>query len=845
VKTFRDTLNRHSLILATLCYAAGIALSSLLPDNINVTICTSVLLTGTFLCWLFRLNGLVLFFSGFCFLALGSLHASYHKTLIPGSFNLGMIDNTKKEAIILGIIAELSAGNGEISRGVIDVRSYRTKTMERFSPTAGYVLMSLKGSWPRQVLPGDTVAVRAFFKKPGISNTPGTFNYPRHLARRNILVTATIPSPLFIQPIDTTEILRKSSFRFRVERMRIQLAYLLNELLPTDGAALYRALLIGDKTGLSPMMLESFKGSGVMHILAISGMHMALLGFILFQAIYWLLRRSQRLILTVNVRKLSLFICLAPLLGYSLLAGAAAPVMRSFVMAVFVITALALNRLKSPLTVLAGAGFFILVFDPLALESPSFQLSFAAVASIILFSPIIFSWLQSGGHEESGSIQTILQKLFRWTWAAISVTIGATLGTFPLLLYHFNRFSLVTIPANLIVEPLICLWALPLGFLALPFLAIGSPVAGILLQTGFVGLSLAAKTASFFASIPASTLWLPDPPIWLIATYYVTLILLFLSIRTAHYIRSALTAAIGCLLLFLAPLTGINGMLRQEDRVTFIDIGHGSASLIELRGGRTILIDGGGKSAPVFNKGERILAPFLWHRGIARIDDIIITHADADHYNGIPPLFSRFKPQRIWIPALDIPKRGFEELCRQAKNAGISLRVPKQKNIISEGGSQLIMLGSPRPRGQKKEDSWFEDDNGLIVKLNSTTFSVLFPGDITREKEQELVIADEPLKVDILLSPHHGSSTSNSAEFLSATQPDYMVVSTGETSPTLFPSPETVKRAEQNRIRVLTTATDGSITVSGTSNGYSIRGYRAAGVYERPIEHLIEPAIPR
>jgi len=845
VKTVLDTVNRHSLILATLCYAAGIALSTFLPDNLNLTICTSLLLTATFLCWLFRLNGLALLFICFCFLTIGSLHATYQKTRVPGTFDLEMIGNEKKEAVILGTITELIAGNGQVSRGVIDIHYYRTETMMRFNPTAGLVLMSLKGSWPRQVLPGDTVSVRAFFKKPGTSNTPGTFNYPLHLARKNILVTAIIASPLFIQPIDAAEIFRDSSFLFHVERLRIQVAYLLNDILPPDGAGLYRALLIGDKSGISAIVLESFKGSGVMHILAISGMHMALLGLILFQAIYWLLRRSQRLILSVNVRKLSLFICLVPLLGYSLLAGAAPPVMRSFIMAVFVITALTVNRLKSPITVLAGAGFFVLVSDPLALESPSFQLSFAAVASIILFSPIIFSWLQTGGHEESGSIQTIPQKLFRWIWAVVSVTIGATLGTFPLLLHHFNRFSLVTIPANLIIEPLICLWALPLGFLALPFLLIGSPVAGILLKTGLVGLSLAVKTASFFAALPSSTLWLPDPPIWLIATYYLTLILISLSIRTARYTRSTMIAAIVCLLLFLSPLTPVNRMLRQEDRVTFIDIGHGSASLVEFAGGRTILIDGGGKSAPGFNKGERIIAPFLWHRGIARLDDIIITHADADHYNGIPPLFSRFKPQRIWIPSLDIPKPGFKELCRQANKAGISLQVPNRKDIISEGGSQLVILSPTRSGRPKQDNTLFEDDNGLIIRLNTRTFSVLFPGDITKKKEQELVLAKEPLKVDILLSPHHGSSTSNSAEFLSAAQPDYMVVSTGETTPILFPSPETVKRAEKNRTKVLTTATDGSITVSGTSNGYTITGYRVAGVYEKPIEQLIETAIPR
>ncbi len=848
MNTLRESLQRYPLIIITLCYAAGIALSAFFfaVSYRGALITGTLLLSLALICWWLRFNGLLLFCIAICFLIIGAMHAGQRRSLSAGPLNGTPRAGEETEVVILGTILQIEAGSEEASKGVIDLHYYRTVSMQHFAGASGLLLISLRGNWPRTILPGDQVSVRGELRQPRTNNTPGVFNYSRYLARKNIYLQASIRSPLFIQPVRMVDKPDELSLQHRLERIRAKVAFQLSDLLPATEAGLYRALLIGDKSGLNNGILESFKGAGVMHILAISGMHMALLGFLLFQTVFWLIRRSTRVILMVNARKLSLLACLFPLLAYTLLAGAAPPVVRSFVMSVFVITALTVNRVKSALTLLSAAGLLILVLNPLALESASFQLSFAAVASIIMFSPVIFSRLQPGNDRRGSEKHFNSENIIRWLWGAVSITVSATLGTFPLLLYHFNRFSLVTIPANLVIEPLICLWALPFGFLALPFLATNPSLAAFLLQIGMAGLSLSVKTAAAFSSLRLSTLWLPDPSLLLITAYYISLLLLFLACQTARFIRPALVSMLVCLLLFLYPLTGLHELFRQENRVTFIDIGHGSASLIELAGGRNILLDGGGKTTPGFDTGERILAPFLWHRNIARLDDIIITHADADHYNGIVSLLPRFRPERIWLASLTAAKPGFKHLYLAAEKACIPLAVPEQGILLAEQGSRMTVLSSTRPeKSPGRLNDRYEDDNGLIVRLDTPSFSVVFPGDITKKMEEELVVRNVPLAADILLSPHHGSGTSNSAPFLSAVHPKFMVVSTADKTGTLFPTAVTLEHAAQQQIRVLTTSMDGSVTVTGTEEGYTVQGYQAATPQAREIEQRFYPVTPR
>jgi len=824
VNKLYDVCLDYLLIVVTCCFILGIAFSLLLEPSSSVSLfLVTTLLMISYLLWLFRVTTIMLLFLCCSLFFAGMMHADNHKFSPLGPRQLPSILKNGAEAVIIGVLSEHVSGNNVTQKAIINAVYYRTPDSGHFLPVADTILLTLTAGWPETILPGDSVVFRTELRTPTLTNTPGVFNYQEYLAKKGIHRIGTISSPLMIKPV-VSRFDHRGDVRLSVERTRARIAQNLDDVLPAAQAGLYRALLLGDKTAVPVSVIEAFKGAGVMHILAISGMHMSLLALFIFSFMHWLLRRSEYLILAANVRKLSLLACIPVLAIYVLLAGANTPVLRSFVMSLFVVTALCTNRKRSAITILAGAALILLIFDPLALETASFQLSFAAVGAIILMSQRIQS--QTSPVFSDYIIPRFRARLTRWLKIGILVSFAATLGTAPLLLYHFNRLSLVSIPANLIIEPLLCLWSLPCGFISLILMFVYPSLAELILQLGAAGLTISVAAASFFNQLPISTLWLPSPSLAAITLYYFAVVTLLKVHHNPLLKWSARSVFALSLVWFFLPMMPLAHVIKHKDRVSFIDIGQGSASIVELSSGRIILIDGGALSAPGFDCGERILSPFLWHRRIGKVDDIVVTHADADHYSGLPTIIKRFSVKRLWLPHLNRDKPGYADLCDLAKRLQTQVYVPGRKNFIVEKNARLELLGDiawgENKKSANEADTYDENDNGLVLKLTTPNFSVIFPGDISESQERMLARTEPHLKASILLSPHHGSSTSNSALFFKAVQPDYLIISAGKWKNNRFPSQNTLSTARKMGIHVLNTAKNGTITVVETKDDFQI-----------------------
>lgn len=750
-----------------------------------------------------------------CFFFLGSIRGSSVDILDESHFATSVED--QQHIVLVGTLAEKVSVFRDTSRATVDVEFIKADKDRDFIKRTGKILLSVDGLWPASIFPGNSIIVRAKAEIPAQPAAPGVFDYRQYLADKKIYLTARVDSPIMVQPVDALSRSWTKSIIYGIERQRTLISGYLDENLNARWASLYKALLIGDRSSIEPEVLETLKRSGILHLWAISGMHLGMVTVITYSLLYWVLRRSDWLILKFNVKKAALFLTIPPLIIYSLLAGFQPPAARALIMYSCMVIALGCDRLHSPLTTLSGAALTILLIDPRAIESPSFQLSFSAVASIVMISPKLLSLVpcpRINGLNLAYKARNLLLSI-------VVITVTATLGTLPLLLFHFNRLSLVTLPSNLLVQPLICFFSLPLGIVSLPFILFNQSVAALLLDTGARVLEVAHDIAKLLSNPEYSQLWVASPPLLLILIYYLLLFsvpyLKFSSLRSTLILICSTLVTFQLLFPFDTPIR----FRQQNERVTILDVGHGSANLIELKEGRVVLIDGGSRSAPGYDCGARIIAPYLWHNRISKVHDIVITHEDADHFNGIPTVIKRFKPERLWLPHLEQSKQGFTRLIGLAREYDLDIIVPAPGVIIEESGGQISVIG---PASSDILSS--EDDRGLVLRLEFGEISVLFPGDISKKREIELIRDGAHLASTILLSPHHGSATSSSLAMLSAVSPELLVFSSGDSQIGRFPANETLDNAEKLGIRTINTSEEGTIVIALDDDNHDNGGYQ-------------------
>lgn len=832
MKQVASFISSHILTAVTLAFIAGIALSPQIGftqyADLIVKICTLILITILIIFQFFRRSELVFLMLVPLFLGIGCYHAQLRLQAPTHPNHLYNKISSKTDVVLVGTMATMATFNGKNSQATIVAKSMRIEGSDH-QPVAGKILLRLKGVWPHEILPGDTLAIRAELNRPYSYNTPGTFDYARYLAQKDIWITGFSRSPLFLQKVHGQQSLFHK-LRYFGEIVRTKIGSHIDASLTGDQAGVYRAILIGDRTQVSHDTLEAFKGSGVMHILAISGLHMSVIGALLYAFFYWLLSRSEKLLLNFNVRKFAAVSCLPALIFYTQLAGMNTPVVRSVIMSCIVVFALCSDRQKSLAALLSCAALLILIFQPLQLFTVSFQLSFSAIIAILFLIPVLKKLLFNETSEVTNYLSLFIW-FRRWALAGFLVSLVATFATFPISLYAFNRISLVGPLANLVIEPLICLWSLTLGFLAIPFVFAYPEVSSFLLVIGAKGIQFALYAANLFSSAPFSSLHLPTPPVWLIFITYALMLALILSFikNKKRFIIPAILALSFSLVLFVYSPVPFFKKNKDTLQISFLDVGQGSATLIEYPSGYRMLIDGGSISTSATSVGERVIAPFLWQKGIRKINAIAITHPDADHYSGIEFIIKNFKPKKLWVRDKHGHDNRYQALLAFAeKDSNVSVILPDEGNFLltkDQGSLDCIANIGNWSDDPQLSGSRGKANSGLILKTCSSTFCTLFPGDIVRGYEKALIEEKYDIKSDVLLSPHHGSITSNSEQFLKAVSPKYLIVSAGRFNKGNFPFEGLEELCERYGIRMLTTAKHGTLVITAFSDSYYITGY--------------------
>jgi len=494
------------------------------------------------------------------------------------------------------------------------------------------------------------------------------------------------------------------------------------------------------------------------------------------------------------------------LLFYTFIAGMNIPAFRSLVTALLVLFAVVLRRQRSLIHLIAATALLVLAVSPLALFTASFQLSFAAVLAINCIYPRLPMIIAKA---DVNATPNLLTKGLWTLQSMLYVSLAATAGTLPFMLYHFNRFSLIGPVMNLIIEPLLCLWALPCGLLGIPLIWVAPDLAALIFKFGSAGIWLTVWLAEALAGFPYASLWAITPSFFEIAVFFVILFILLQEQRTSRRLSLAFFLSIGLLGSFTFSLW--DPRQGKELLVSFLDVGQGTSTLLQLPNGKNILIDGGGNQTERFNPGQSIIAPFLWRQRIWRINDLIITHPHKDHYNGLPFIYARFQPQRLFVNGDNGDEPAYLEFLE-------TVRTQKTPIIKAIAGDKLqqdqgLLLECLGMNGLLDDTPvWPTNDRSIVLRLQFGERSFLFPADIGIESEKRLPQGEGRLRSDVLLAPHHGSLTSSSPEFIAAVSPALIVVSASMARQGILPAPIHLSDWRQAKILPLVTARQGTIT---------------------------------
>ncbi len=831
-----------SLIPVTLAFCTGIIWGNFATIPVTISLIVIILLAIRLAS--LRNNSTL---TSLILLAFFFMIGGVHATLFQRSTNPTDIANqitSHQQATIIGTILRMPTHRSGKTSLLIASEQLITAKFKR--NVSGKILLSMPGTPPANLKPGTHFMVLTQLSPVKSYGVPGAFDYKSYLNYQGIKITGWINSPAAIKklrkiPADglTTRLQNIP------EKIRQVISRQLDKSVPHE-AGIYKALLIGDRTGLSPEILEAFKACGIVHLLAISGIHMGLLALTITFFITWILKRSQWTLLNIPITKTAALFSLPPLFFYALVAGFNPPAVRALIMVAVFIGALLVNRQWSIINNTAIAALVILSINPALLFTASFELSFAAILSMAMFLPVI-SVLIKKPPTPPGHNPKIGMRFIRWCLFSIIVSLTAIAGTAPILIYHFNRISLISPLTTLIIEPLLCLWSLMWGLiasLALP----SATLSSLFFKIGAIGISLAIKITSFIAVWPVS-IWLPSPSIVQIILYFAALILFSVYLNKRNKITLILFALLSICLLLPQPESQ-----NKNTEVDIINVGHGCATILQLPGKHTIIIDGGKRQNgrhSTFNAGKNLIAPFLWHRQISNIDAIIITHPHADHYNGLPFIIKRFKPKTIWInsdettfapgesvarlrPHADDYERmsGFRDLIILARQLGIKVKIPATGELLYRDGAVKLTIianlhNNDTGKTPKKSDQQLDskrNNQGLVIRLEDNKRSFLFTGDIELQAEQRLIAKfKNSLRADVLTVPHHGSHTSSSQEFIKAVAPRCAIISAEANGHGVFPAPEVIDRYKQIGAKIINTAISGSIFF--TTDGDNLQTY--------------------
>jgi len=632
---------------------------------------------------------------------------------------------------------------------------------------------------------GDVIKAEGVLIAPRGVRNPGGFDYKKYLNRHGVYAILKQKSnDLFIISGG-----REGNFLKRnvIKPLKLRLVKRIEERFSREEAEIVKGVMIGEREGVNPEIKEAFIKSGVIHILAVSGLHV---GFVVIFFIF-----TGKIL---GIKKNALLIILVPgLIFYILITGARTPVIRASLMIFIIYLGYVIQRKSDIYNSLSVAALIILIIKPYELFNPGFLLSFTAVTAIAFWGPLIYHYFSFKELSKFG----ILTRIFRRIVFGVVISAGIILFTLPFNSYFFSRISIISIVLNLIFIPLfgfvVFLTALSLILSVIPYI----PEYIFEVSAEFI-LNRLVALSHFASKLPYSSFIISGKTGFFISAIVVTFILFHL-LKTIRIKKRLLLLALIMANLFIWGNLYFSG--DGKLKVIFFDVGQGDACLIDFPGEDRILIDTGTRIED-YNAFEFQILPYFKREGIKKIDKLIISHHHIDHAGGCMTLLNNCRVDEL-IEAQWQSNSEYDQLYKLCNNKSVPVKQVKSGDKIVIGRNKYLYILNPMFLSSKLN----EDENSLVILLVYGRNKILFTGDIGQTSESGLRLWGSFLDSDIIKVPHHGSKNSSTADFVKMVSPKFAVISVGAFNPYNHPSPEVIERYQSLQALVFRTDKDGAV----------------------------------
>jgi competence protein ComEC len=660
---------------------------------------------------------------------------------------------------------------------------------------------------------GDRVRFWIRPQTPRDGGNPGGFNYATYLARQEIYAIGYLDGDHEIELVAR----QPAPVRAAIESLRREIRRYIDQQVSADNGALMKALVVGDMGAVTRPMRNEFTAAGVNHVLSISGLHVSMLGLVVFWVVRFGCSYSTYLTLRWNLLKVATFFSFLAVIFYTAIAGAMVPTVRSAIMISVYELAVLLDREEEVFASLTFAALLIALIWPAVIADISFQLSFLAVLFIV--------WGMRRTMERSPKRQRDdLPQERRW-WKEklgqgrlhVAIPFFAMLGTGPLIAHYFGHLSLAGFVANPILVPLVGFVVVPLGLMT-GFLSLIFPsAAGILLWPAEYLLSSTLWLVGLFARVPLANIPVPVPNLFEVTTLYLVIVSLFFLGRNRFAILAVV--ALGLVLGADAVYWWRERWERKELRVTHLNVGQGDAAVVELPHSKVLVIDAGGTALGDFDTGESIVGPFLRSRKILKVDYLFLSHPRVDHYGGMRSIAMEFAPAEFWSGPGKGKTTRFDDLEEALERTHVKrVKLSDQEPCRAIDGVKLCVLYPP-PDGA--------EDTSVVLRLEFGKVQFLFAGDIDKREELSLQQKANALRSAVIKVPRHGSASSSTQEFVTAVRPSLAIISVGARNPSGLSRDEVVARYRKAGAEVLRTDEDGAIIVESDGSTIRYQGHKS------------------